>query len=260
MRRLFDEAYVLGTLELGEADLIVTLFAEHHGKVRAVAPSARTSRRRFGGALEPLTRVRAVWVEREGRDLHRLESLDCLRSFARMQSEPARQAACAVLAEISSTFAHEGQAEPPDFRLLGAVLEALEGGGDPWVLARYFEYWTLRLHGLLPDLEACAQCSRPLAPGGSTSVEANLGLLCSDCARGAGRFLRRFGPEECSFLGAASRLPPAQMPAQRGAAGPGRALELLLRGRLEAFAERSFRSYRHLASATLPEGGGPPWP
>ena len=49
LQRQQDEAYVLTTQELGEADLIVTLLAEHHGKVRAVARSARRSRRRFGG-------------------------------------------------------------------------------------------------------------------------------------------------------------------------------------------------------------------
>jgi len=54
-----DEAYVLGTSELGEADLIVTLLSEQHGRVRGVAASARKSRRRFGGAVDPMTRVSA---------------------------------------------------------------------------------------------------------------------------------------------------------------------------------------------------------
>ena len=35
-----DEAYVLTTLDLGEADRIVTLLAEHSGRVRGVAASA----------------------------------------------------------------------------------------------------------------------------------------------------------------------------------------------------------------------------
>ncbi len=58
MIRQRDEAFVLDTRELGEADLIVTLFGQEHGKIRAVAPAARKSRRRFGGLLEPLT----AWI------------------------------------------------------------------------------------------------------------------------------------------------------------------------------------------------------
>ena len=38
--------------------------------------------------------------------------------------------------------------------------------------------------------------------------------------------------------------------------GPGSALEALLVGRLEAFAERSFRTYRHIRAAAQFESGG----
>ena len=148
-----DEAWVLDTHELGEADLIVTLMAEHAGRVRGVATSARRSRRRFGGALEPLTRVHASWVEREGRELHRIDSLEVVRSFADMQAIPERQAAAAVVREIAVASSHEGDGDPRVFRLVGAVAEALENGLDPWVAVRYFEYWTLRLHGVLPEPE-----------------------------------------------------------------------------------------------------------
>src|SRR5262245_47823182 len=102
MKHRRDEAYVLGTHDLGDNDVIVTLVAERAGRVRGVALSAKRSRRRFGGALEPLSRVHASWIEREGRELHRIESLELERSFAAMQADPARQAACAVLCEIAA--------------------------------------------------------------------------------------------------------------------------------------------------------------
>ena len=44
----------------------------------------------------------------------------------------------------------------------GFVLDALEQGGSPRLMLRYFEYWTLRVHGLLPDLAACALCGAAL--------------------------------------------------------------------------------------------------
>ena len=202
-----DEAWVLDTHELGEADLIVTLLAEHAGRVRGVATSARKSRRRFGGALEPLTRVRASWVEREGRDLHRIEALEVERSFADMQSAPERQAAAAVVREIAVASSHEGEGDPTAFRLVGAVAEALEGGLDPWVAVLYFEYWTLRLHGVLPEPE-----DEPTA-----ALFAVLGSR---------------PPAECATLAPACR--------------PGAPAERRLRRELEAFLERPLRSHRHL--------------
>jgi DNA repair protein RecO (recombination protein O) len=238
---------VVGTQEMGEADLIVTLVAESAGLVRGVAPSARRSRKRFGGALEPWTRVRASWVEKEGRDLHRVESLEPERSYATMQSEPARQAACAVLAEIAVATAREEQPDPTAFRLMGAVLDALEAGIDPFAAVRYFEYWELRLHGVLPDLSGCGSCGRPFSASEARWVAPGDGLRCTSCARNAPG-AKRLTRADLEFLQAAATAPPSSMGAHASAARPGGAIEALLRGGLEAFAERRFRAYRHLAA------------
>ena len=245
MIRQRDEAFVLDTRELGEADLIVTLFGQHHGKVRAVAASARRSRRRFGGLLEPLTCVRASWVERAGRQLHRLAEVEGVRSFADMQSDPLRQATCAVLADVAGAFAHEGQADLKAFRLLGAVLDALEGGAEPWVMLRYFEYWTLRVHGLLPDLDSCAVCGRGLPAQRPSRVSRNRGAICAECPRVSGDTEARLTSQDRGFLAAVRRLPPSAMPQAPNPGNGSNATELLLRGMLEAFAERSFGTYKH---------------
>lgn len=250
MARRSDEAYVLRTQALGEADLIVTLLAEHAGRLRGVAASAKRSRRRFGGALDPMTRVRAAWSEREGRELHRIESLEPARSFSSMQSEPATQAACAVLAEIAGALASEEEPDPKGFRLLGAVLDALEGGLDPWVAVRYFEYWTLRLHGLLPDVSSCGACGAELRGAAGIPVEARGFALCAACERAAGGRRGTLSREDLEFLRAAAARGPSEMATHREASRPGGALEALLRGAIEAFTERSFRAYRHLERAT----------
>ncbi len=245
---------MLATHELGDADLIVTLLTEQHGQIRGVARSARNSRKRFGGVLEPLTPVLAVWTERDGRDLHRIESMDGRGSFAGMQAEPTIQAVCAVFSEIAGCFVHEGQEDSRSFRLLGAVLDAMERGGSPGVLLRYYEFWTLRLHGLLPDLDTCATCASELSRG-PVRVGAHSGLLCSQCSGSVGGPLRRFGADDRQFLVQASRCAPTEMP-QTSPAAYGGALEYLLRGTLESFAERRFKTYRHFRAATEFAGGG----
>ena len=235
---------MLGTSELGEADLIVTLLAEHHGRVRGVGASARKSRRRFGGALSPMTRVNASWVEREGRELHRIESLEPLRSFDAMQSDPARQAACAVLCEITAAVVREEQPEQATFRLLGAVLTALEEGLHPWLAVRYAEYWTLKLHGVLPDLSHCGGCGEPFADSAMRWAVGGVGFLCRSCPKPPGAVA--FKASELAALAAFDRHPPSALDLPEQVARPTGALETLLRGTVEAFAERTFRSYRHL--------------
>jgi DNA repair protein RecO (recombination protein O) len=249
-----DDAYVLGTHALGEADVIVTLLAESSGRVRGVAQSARKSRRRFGGALEPLTRVRAAWTEREGRELHRIESLDLSHSYAAMQADPARQAACAVLAELAAAVAHEGEPDPKGFRLLGAVLGALESGLDAWTAIRYFEFWTLKLHGVLHETDVCSACGCELSGNTPRKVEGGI-VRCATCDRGAGGNGRALKRDDLAFLAGALRTAPSGLAAFERAARPGGALEALLRGGIESFVERRFRTYRHLAAAVEPPAG-----
>ena len=226
----------------------MTLLAEHHGRVRGVAASARKSRRRFGGVLEPMTHVTASWTEREGRELHRIEALDLVRSFATMQSDPARQAACAVLSEITASIVREEQADPRTFRLLGALLSALEGGLDPWVGVRYAEYWLLELHGVLPDLEHCSACGKGFAAGGRRFATDGAGVVCARCPRPVGAVALRAA--DLAALAAFRSEPPSSLRVGRDAAGPGGPLERLLKGALQQFAERTFRAYRHLSAAT----------
>ncbi|HST78849.1 MAG TPA: DNA repair protein RecO, partial [Verrucomicrobiae bacterium] len=75
-----SEALILRTYPFHEADLLVTFFTRSEGKVRGVAKAAKRSRKRFGGALEPLTHVIAHWEDKEKQELARLDSCDIISS------------------------------------------------------------------------------------------------------------------------------------------------------------------------------------
>ena len=80
MSVLTSEAVVLRTWPLREADLIVSFFTRDYGRLKGVAKSALKSRKRFGGALEPMTLARAWFAERPRQELVRLDQLEILRS------------------------------------------------------------------------------------------------------------------------------------------------------------------------------------
>src|SRR5438045_8935558 len=74
------DALILRTYKLGESDRIVVFLTRDRGKKRGVAKNARQSRRRFGGALEPMTCGRVTYRERERRDLVFLQDVMATRS------------------------------------------------------------------------------------------------------------------------------------------------------------------------------------
>ncbi|MBD3866663.1 MAG: DNA repair protein RecO [Acidobacteria bacterium] len=245
-----DEAFLLDSTRLGEADLILTLFAREAGAVRGVARSAKKSRKRFGGALEPMSRVRLSWREKPGRDLHQIDSLELLQSFADMQSDPELQSACGVMAEITRTLVGENDPDERFFRLLGAVLEAMRDGLGPFPAVRYFEFWALRIHGMLPDLARCGGCHEIRGGREIRLSSPDLSIRCADCQPDGGMECRVPGVDSWSFLTRAAVEPPIGLADMEKACRPGGTLEWFLRRGLEAFAERGFKSYRHLRAVS----------
>ena len=77
MTQFRDRGVVLRTIRLGEADRIVTLMTEHHGKVRAVAKGVRRTTSKFGSRLEPLSHVALLGWQGRG-DLDTVNQVEVL--------------------------------------------------------------------------------------------------------------------------------------------------------------------------------------
>src|SRR5579872_6761568 len=135
-----SEAIVLRTYPLREADLLVTLFTRSEGKVHGVARAAKKSRRRFGGALEPLTFVLARYEDRERRELARLDSCEVLESPLADEVTYPRAVALAHVAELLDELLPDREANDDVFRLSLSVIAELRGE-DVWMPLTYFELW-----------------------------------------------------------------------------------------------------------------------
>ena len=177
-----SEAIVLRTYPLREADLLVTLFTRTEGKVHGVARSAKKSKRRFGGALEPLTYVRAFYDARERRELLRLDSCEVLESPLATEVNYARAVALGHLAELLDQLLPDHEANDPIFRLTLSVLHALTDS-EIWMPVTYFELWLTRLVGFLPELNECGVCGRNLNGSRAYFHALSDGLMCSDDKR-----------------------------------------------------------------------------
>ena len=147
-----SEAIVLRTYPLREADLLVTLFTRAEGKVRGVARSAKRSKRRFGGALEPLTWVRAYYDDREGQDLARLDSCDILESPLSSTVDYPRVVALEHVAETLDELLPDREANDAIFRLAISVLHQLRSG-EIWMPLTYFQLWLVRTGGISSRVE-----------------------------------------------------------------------------------------------------------
>lgn len=156
-----SEAIVLRSWELREADLLVSFFTRAEGKVKGVAKSAKKSKKRFGGALEPLTYVRVYYADKERRDLAHIDSCEVLESPLATPVNVPRAMALGHVAEVLEELLPEREANDALFRLALAVLARLNAS-EIWAPLTYFDLWVARLTGILPELGECMACGEAL--------------------------------------------------------------------------------------------------
>ncbi|MBI2221829.1 MAG: DNA repair protein RecO [Acidobacteria bacterium] len=242
-----SEALVLRTYKLGEADRIVVFLTRDRGKKRGVAKGARRPRSRFVGALEPLTRGDVQYYERENRELVRINFVETARSPLALAGERSDAALSYVsyFAELIDEWAQEADPSETLFRLGASALDALAAGAPVEALARYFEYWLLRLQGVYPSLLACPACGESLERGAAVVMRDRV-MLCRRCASAHAGASAALSADAMAFLRAARRMTPGEL---AGAVLPARAareLERAHRKLIAAHLDKELKSARVL--------------
>ena len=177
------EAIILKTFPLGEADRLVSFFGRSSGRVRGVAAGARRVKNRYGSTLEVLSHVQIWYVERETRDLVRIQQADLLESFHKAQSDYGLSTGLAVISEISELILPEHEVSEPMFRLILLAAQEVERTGDWNLPLSYFAFWTVRLGGWLPRFDRCVACDTPFGLKPAFYDAHQPGLFCGKCRR-----------------------------------------------------------------------------
>jgi DNA repair protein RecO (recombination protein O) len=180
-----DSGVVLRTYKLGEADRIIVMLTEAHGKVRAVAKGVRRTSSKFGARLEPLSHVELLMWHGRG-ELDIVNQAEVVDHFRAVREDLARMGQGLSMLEAVDQLAQEGHPDPRLYSMLVGALRALADPGlDPTLVPAAFFLKALVLEGAAPVLEGCASC-------GGSEPEVELvafdltegGALCRTCRRG----------------------------------------------------------------------------
>jgi DNA repair protein RecO (recombination protein O) len=175
-----DTAVVLRTYKLGEADRIIVMLSEHHGKVRAVAKGVRKTKSKFGARLEPLSHVRLLLYQ--GRELDIVSQAESVETLAPLVGDLDHLTSGLALVEAVDQITMEREPAPHIYRMLVGALRTVADRSGPLVVAAF--YWKLLAsEGVSPELDVCVVCaaSEPLVAFDMTHG----GVLCRNCRSGA---------------------------------------------------------------------------
>jgi DNA repair protein RecO (recombination protein O) len=185
MSALVTEAIVLHAFNYLESSRIFRL-ATRDGGVRSVlARGARSSRKRFGTALDLFAEGIAQIQTKPGRDLDTLTSFDVVKARSALASDLARFTGASAFAELTLRFAH-GEADPALFDAVRDGLDAIEHAEPSHAReATLAAAWRVVGElGLAPSLEACSECHQDLSPNDTVRFSHPAGgALCERCGR-----------------------------------------------------------------------------
>lgn len=173
------EAIVLKTLDLGEADRILTLLTRHFGKVKAIAKGIRRPTSRLAGHAEPLSH--ATFQLARGRDLDVLTGAETRSAFRSLREDLGRIAAAWYVAEVADRLTVERAPAAPVFELVETALRHLEVGHPAGLVCRWYDLHLLDRTGFRPQLAVCSRCGGILPEATNGWDPFDGGVVCTAC-------------------------------------------------------------------------------
>ena len=179
-----DEAIVLRTQKLGEADRIITVLSRRRGKIRAVARGVRRTSSKFGARLEPFSHVDLQFAT--GRTLDIVTQVESLHAFGQplAANYPAYTAGQVMLETADRLVDELGEPAVQQFVLLVGALRVLDAGTSdgPRPASLILDSYLLRslaVAGYAPTFTDCARCG-VVGPHAACSPAAG-GVVCELC-------------------------------------------------------------------------------
>ena len=171
-----DEAVVLRTHKLGEADRIVTMLSRQHGKIRAVAKGVRRTASKFGARLEPMMVADIQCYI--GRSLDIVQQAESLGSYgADISDDYASYTAGTVMVETADKVTDDDGSLQQYLLLVGALRSLSRREHHPSLTLDSYLLRALSIAGWAPSFVDCAVTG---APGPHTVFVAQLGGVVAD--------------------------------------------------------------------------------
>ncbi len=171
-----DEAVVLRTHKLGEADRIVTLLSREHGKIRAVAKGVRRTSSRFGARLEPFMVVDAQFYE--GRSLDIVQQAETLGAYGGdIVGDYASYTAANAMVETADRLTDDGNSLQQYLLLVGALRSLARREHPAGLTLDSYLLRSLAIAGWAPSFGDCAVTG---APGPHSAFVVQLGGVVAD--------------------------------------------------------------------------------
>jgi DNA repair protein RecO (recombination protein O) len=249
------EAIVLRSMDLGEADRVLTVLTPRLGKLRVIAKGIRRTRSRLSGGLEPMSDVQLVLAV--GRTFDVVTSSALEDPHLGLRNDLHSTAAAWYVVELIDRFCEGAADSHGAFVVLAQALSALDAPADVVaraVVARWVELHLLDAMGFRPQLGTCLECGAEIEPEGNAFSPVAGGVICPQC-RHAALGARGIGADALKILRHLQRSPLVEVLGLRLESSLNREVERLLHDTVSSVIERELRSRDFLEEVAARDAG-----
>lgn len=179
MAHLRFKGFVLRTIDIGDADRLVSILSSDRGLIKAYARNARRQRSHL--RLTTQNFAFCEFTAFQYRERVQIDEAEMIEPFLELQQDMDRLVCAAHLVEVLHDAA-EYETERSDlYQLCAYSLESLRRRPDPLLVAHMAQLRILSMIGLAPRVDNCVICGHALTQRPSFSESAG-GILCGRSA------------------------------------------------------------------------------
>jgi DNA repair protein RecO (recombination protein O) len=119
-----SEGIILGRINYGEADRIISIFSKDHGRSSLMAKGVRRPKSRKRGHIEIFSRVRYQGISGKGIDL--MTEAEIIDDFKEVRASLKKVSLAYYFTEVTGKITHEGEGNLGVYELLVDSLEKLK--------------------------------------------------------------------------------------------------------------------------------------
>lgn len=192
-----SEGIIIRRHNFGESSLILDFYTKEHGKVEAVARSARKLKGKLKGHLELFLHADLIFAH--GRHLDKTANSFTINSFSNLRKDLRATFSAYYFCELTEKMTIAGHRDERIYHLLKECLLFLDeaenfrepagaenGRGEEFMdtlslLILFFQLNILDLNGYSAHLQKCVFCAEDLKAGRNYFSHALGGIVCGDC-------------------------------------------------------------------------------
>ena len=147
-RSYTDSGVVLAKRNYGEADRILIVYSQNHGKIALIAKGVRRPKSRKRGHIEIFNLVRFQAVSGRGIDL--MTEAEVINDFSQIRKNLKKVSLAYYFCEVTGKITHDGEPNLEVFNLLTENLEKLKSAKELKTLRLDFIFRMLTILGFWP--------------------------------------------------------------------------------------------------------------